>query len=352
LLAVGARQLFFKYCATFDSTDQGNIGPVADLLTEMTGADFTAFCPSFPEAGRRVFQGHLFAGDRLISESPKRHDPLTPMTDPDLVRVLQRQTRLPVGLLPLPVLQQGRAAAEAHVAALKGAGIRYAIADAATPADLERVAELTADWPLMTGNSSVAQYYPALWRQRGSAPAASVPQLPAVRGPAVVIAGSCAERTAEQLRHFAGTRPLLTLDIDAALAGADVVGSAVEWAAARMADGPVAVASTSDPDTVARIQGALGRGEAAGLVERLLAEVADRLVQRGARRLLVAGGETSGAVLDRLGIRRLAVGAYREPGVARAVAVESPGVALCLKSGKLGPVDMILPMLASMETAS
>jgi uncharacterized protein YgbK (DUF1537 family) len=222
LLARGARQLFFKYCATFDSTDDGNIGPCADVLREMTGARLTAFCPSFPEAGRRVFQGHLFADQMLISESPKRFDPLTPMLDPNLVRVLQRQTQTRVGLIPQQVVHAGPAALRAHAARLEDAGIGFAIADAAEPADLATLAELTWDWPLMTGNSSVGAYYPALWRTNGwlkREPDADR-ALPAIDGPGVVLAGSCADRSIEQLKAFERERPVRWIDVEQALDGA------------------------------------------------------------------------------------------------------------------------------------
>ncbi len=163
----GVRQVFYKYCATFDSTPRGNIGPCADLLAQRRDAGFTLFSPAFPEVNRTVYQGHLFAGDILISDSPKRFDPLTPMREPNLVKVLQQQTVARVGLLPHPILAQGAAAATHHAAKLEAAGIGYAIADALDETDLQVTAEASVDWPLMTGGSSVAVYYPELWRKRG-----------------------------------------------------------------------------------------------------------------------------------------------------------------------------------------
>lgn len=353
LQARGARQLFFKYCATFDSTDAGNIGPCADLLREMTGARFTAFCPSFPEAGRRVFQGHLFADDMLISESPKRFDPLTPMLDPSLVRTLQRQTATKVGLLPQQVVHAGLEAMRAQVAQLQATGVGFAIADAAEPDDLAVLAALTWNWPLMTGNSSIGAYYPAHWRRNGwltSAPAD--PSLPAVEGPAVVLAGSCAGRSIEQLRAFAEQRPVLWIDMVRALEGADVVGEALAWALPLLAAGPVAIATSADAAEVERVQARAGKLGAAALAEEVLGRLALRLRDAGVRRFVISGGETSGAVLRHLAVTRLTVGAYEGPGVARAV-TDDPGegrLALCLKSGKLGPVEMLLPMLQGMAS--
>lgn len=352
LLVTGVRQLFFKYCATFDSTDQGNIGPCADALRRLTGNRPTAFCPAFPEAGRRVFQGHLFANDRLISESPKRFDPLTPMTDPDLVRVLQRQTTTPVGLIPHQIIRAGLPEMRAHMAELAAGGIGFAIADAAIPADLAALAELTVEWPLMTGNSSIAAYYPALWRARGwLAEDRKPPALPAVAGRGIVLAGSCADRTMEQLAAFGAHRPVLQIDLKRAIAGTDVVSEAVDWVLPHLANGPAAIATSAPPDIVEEIQGSLGRHDAAALAETILGNIAARLHDAGVRRFLISGGETSGAVLDHLRIRQLRVGAYEAPGIARAVTPGEAPLAICLKSGKLGPADMFLPMLHSMEQA-
>jgi uncharacterized protein YgbK (DUF1537 family) len=352
LQARGVRQVFFKYCATFDSTDAGNIGPCADLLRDMTGARLTAFCPSFPEAGRRVFQGHLFADHMLISESPKRFDPLTPMLDPSLVRTLQRQTRTPVGLIAQQTVRAGLRALRERAETLQQTGVGFAIADAAEPQDLAALAELTWDWPLMTGNSSVAAYYPALWRQHGwMEDTAALPPLPAVHGPGVVLAGSCADRSIEQLKAFEQERPVLWIDVERAIDGVDVAAEAAAWAAERLAEGPVAIATSAQAQTVERVQARIGRHEAAALAEDILGRIAVRLHTAGVKRFVISGGETSGAVLDHLKLDQLQVGPYIAPGVARAVAAGASPIALCLKSGKLGPVDMLLPMLHSMETA-
>lgn len=345
----GARQLFFKYCATFDSTPAGNIGNCADVLRELTGSKFTAFCPSFPEAGRRVFQGHLFADDRLISESPKRHDPLTPMTDPDLVRVLSAQTPTKVGLIPHQVVRAGLDAMAAHCDRLIAAGIGFALADAAVPDDLAALAALTVDWPLMTGNSSIAAYYPALWRKQALVdPLLHAPRLAPVPGPGVVLAGSCADRTRRQLEIFGEQRPVLMIDLIASEADR-LVTEALDWAMPRLAEGPIAIATSAGPEAVAAAQSRLGQRQAALLAEEVLSRLAEAFRAAGVTRFLICGGETSGAVLDRLGITSLRVGAYRAPGISQALAEGPVPLAFCLKSGKLGPEDMLLPMLASME---
>ncbi len=344
LQAVGARQLFFKYCATFDSTDRGNIGPCIEVLMRRTGSRFTACCPTFPEYQRAVFQGHLFVADRLVSESPKRDDPVTPMRDPDLVRVLQRQTSHRVGLISHEDVRAGAAAIARRVDALQAGGIVCAIADAALHPDLAALAAATVDWPLMTGGSSIAAHYPALWRERGWLAAGIDPvSLPAVSGPGVVLAGSCAEQTRRQLEHFSISHPSLALDLDAYSRGHDVVAEALAWAGEHLATQPVAISTSAAPDAVAQLQSRLGVAAAAALAEQLLGRIAAGLRQAGVRRFVVAGGETSGAVLEHLGVQRLRVGPFAGPSLPLALddgpdAGAQPLI-LCLKSGKLGALD-------------
>jgi len=343
LRARGVRQVFYKYCATFDSTPRGNIGPCADLLADRLDARFTLFSPAFPEVNRTVYQGHLFAGDVLISRSPKRFDPLTPMREPNLVTVLQQQTKRRVGLLSHQVLSRGAAAVRAEVTRLAAEGVAYAIADALDESDLMVTAEASVDWPLMTGGSSIAAYYPDLWRARGwtgsagaSAPSASVPG-----GPAIVLAGSCAERTFDQLAHFARRRPVLYLDPARALDGVDLVAEALSFAERELAAGPAAIATSARPGPVAELQRRLGRRRAAHLAEDILARIARGLFQRGIRRFVVSGGETSGAVLDALGIEALEVDPYISAGQSHSTSLGSEPISFWLKSGKLGPVEML-----------
>jgi 3-dehydrotetronate 4-kinase len=345
----GVRQIFYKYCATFDSTPRGNIGPCADLLAERRAAGFTLFSPAFPEVNRTVYQGHLFAGDILISESPKRFDPLTPMREPNLVKVLQQQTATRVGLLPHPILVQGAAATARHAVRLEAQGIGYAIADALDEADLQVTAEASVDWPLMTGGSSVAVYYPELWRKRGwltrsdGEVPGKAPSLPG--GPAVVLAGSCAERTFDQLAHFGRQRPVLFLDPARALddtAGVEgLVAGALAFAERELARGPAAIATSARPEEVATLQRRLGRRRAAHLAEGILARIASGLYARGIRRFVISGGETSGAVLEALEVEALEVDSYVTAGQSHSMTTGKDPVSFYLKSGKLGPVEML-----------
>ena len=353
LLAKGTpRQMFFKYCATFDSTRHGNIGPCADHLADRLGVDFTAFCPAFPEVKRTVFQGHLFAFDQIISESPKRLDQLTPMRDPNLVRVLQQQTPHRVGLIRHEDFKDGVDAARARIEALKQDGIRYAIADGADEDDLRMLAAVSVDWPLMTGGSSVAVYYPDLWRARGLVDGHSSLSLPKVDGHAAVLAGSCTERTAEQVEHFGRLRPVLRLDLAAVGGDPAAADKAVAWAAERIASGPIAITTAARPEAVAAIQSRFGRRRAARMAEQLLGQIAIGLRGLGVRRFVIAGGETSGAVVEALRIRALAVGPYEAPGQSKAVALAEPELSFYLKSGKLGPVDMFERVLEETTSAS
>jgi uncharacterized protein YgbK (DUF1537 family) len=337
------RQVFFKYCATFDSTPRGNIGPCADRLMDLTGAEFTAFCPAFPAVARTVFQGHLFAFDQMISRSLKRNDPLTPMREPDLVRVLQAQTTRPVGLIRHEDLRGGMPAVSARVGWLREQGIAYAISDGADDDDLASLAAVVIDWPLMTGGSTVCEFYAPLWRARGlTAADALAPALPKGRGHGVVLAGSCAERTFEQLEVFGARHPVRMIDPLAALGRvAQTVDEALTWAGAHIERAPFAIAVSSRPDQVAALQDKLGRRAAARLGEEIMGGIARGLVAMGVRKFVVAGGETSGAVIEALEFHALEVGPYEGPGTSRAASTGPDPMSFYLKPGKLGAIDML-----------
>jgi uncharacterized protein YgbK (DUF1537 family) len=347
LHALGARQLFLKYCATFDSLPTGNIGNVAEALREIGGEAPVLFCPTYPEAGRIVVRGHMFAGHQLLSESPKRHDPLTPMTNSNLAEVLAPQTRFPVGVLQYETVAAGADAIRAFAEAQHAAGTPFLITDAILPEDLRRIAEASVDWPVMTGGASVAAYYPPLWAARGWMQPGNQPPIPGQPGPAAVLAGSCADRTREQVAVFARNHEVLSLDpLDPVEASTE---RALAWAASRMGERPVCITTSDDPARVAAAQEKLGAIAAGRRAEALLAGTAAGLVQRGLRRLLVAGGETSGAIVENLGIPALDVAPFKAIGVGRCHAALPVPLALCLKSGKLGAPDMFAAALAEME---
>ncbi len=339
LRAAGARQIYFKYCSTFDSTDRGNIGPVADALCDALGAEFTVANPSFPTNKRTVYQGYLFVGDVLLSESGMRNHPLTPMTDPSLVRVLQRQTRHKVGLVPVTVVNRGAEAVRAAFEALRREGVRHAILDSLDDAHLATLGEACAGLPLVTGGSGMAMGLPANFVRAGLLERGAHAPLPPISGAAAVISGSCSLATQGQVAHMRATHDALEVDPLAAAAGRDVAAEALDWAASRLGERPVLIYSTASPEAVAAVQAKLGREHAGALVEETLAKVARGLVARGVRRLVVAGGETSGAVVSALGVEGLQIGAEIDPGVPWTASLSEPRLALALKSGNFGGPD-------------
>lgn len=345
----GCRQFFFKYCSTFDSTDAGNIGPVADALLGALASDFTIFCPAFPANGRTIFNGYLFVGPVLLSESGMRHHPLTPMTDPSLVRVLQRQTRRKVGLIPLSIVQAGVDATRAAIARLRGEGIAHAVIDAVADADLMTIGAACAGLPLITGGSGVSMGLPANFRQAGLLPTTdSAAALPPVKGHAAILAGSCSTATLGQIADFEKRGAALRLDTVALCDGRDVVGPALAWAQARLGNAPVLVSSSGTPDEVKALQARFGLEASSQRIEAAMASLARGLVDAGVGRLVVAGGETSGAVVNALGARALRIGPEIDPGVPWTAATTEGGrvVALALKSGNFGTVDFFTKAFA------
>jgi len=347
LQGAGARQFYFKYCSTFDSTPQGNIGPVTEALMDALDTDFTIACPAFPENGRTIFRGHLFVGDVLLSDSGMRDHPLTPMTDSNLVRVLQAQSRARVGLVRYDTVAQGAAAIRARFAALRDDGVRMAVADAIDNDDLRALAAACVDLPLVTAGSGLALGLPVAYAERGWVrPDAVAAELPKVGGHAAVLSGSCSAATNSQVQHWLQSgRPGFRIDPLALARGAPVARDALDWARERIADEPVLIYATSAPEEVKAIQAALGAGPAGQLVEQCLSSIAAQLPVLGVRRLIVAGGETSGAVVQALNVRTLRVGAPIDPGVPWTQAEGRP-LLLALKSGNFGTVDFFSKALS------
>lgn len=349
----GCRQIFFKYCSTFDSTDAGNIGPVADALLDALGADFSIACPAFPENGRTVYRGHLFVGDALLSESGMEHHPLTPMTDANLVRVLQRQTTSKVGLLRYDALAGGEDGVRAAIGKLRGDGVRLAIADALNDADLYTLGAACSDLTLITGGSGVALGLPENFRRAGLLTASETAgALPAVAGRAVVIAGSASKATNGQVAEWLASRPGFRVDPLALARGEAVVEAALAFAA-QYDDRPVLIYATASPDDVRAVQQQLGTAAAGHLVESALGEIARRLRDAGVRRFVVAGGETSGAVVQALDVKLLRIGSQIDPGVPATASVGGDvPLALALKSGNFGTVDFFAKALRQLEGAA
>ena len=345
LQAQGARQTYFKYCSTFDSTAQGNIGPVTEALMEALGTDFTIATPAFPDNQRTVFKGHLFVGDVLLNESGMQNHPLTPMTDANLVRVLQGQCRRKVCLIDYKVVAQGEAAIRARIEQLRADGVGVAVVDAISNDDLLRLGPALKDRPLVTAGSGVAIGLPANF---GIAPSSTASALPRATGLQAVVSGSCSLATNRQVLTFiqAGG-PALGIDplqIAAQQAtGVDVVADALAWAGPLLNQGPVLIYSSADATAVKSVQGMLGVEAAGALVERTLAAIARGLVGLGVRQLVLAGGETSGACVQALAISQMKIGPQIDPGVpwchAQTEAAPQEGLHLTLKSGNFGTDD-------------
>lgn len=330
LRAAGCRQFFWKYCSTFDSTPKGNIGPVAEALLRALGGDRAVVCPSFPENRRTVYQGYLFVGDRLLHETSMRNHPLTPMTDANLIRLMDAQSSRKSGLIPLETVREGAEAVKARMDELAAQGTPWLVCDALSDADLRAIG---ADGP--------------------------VPPAPVnAPGLALVLAGSCSQATQAQVARFTRQRPGFALDpLALAEDHGGYVAEAVAFARRHCPDGPCIVYSTASPDRVAATQARFGREAAGAMIERALADIAAALVETGVRRILVAGGETSGAVVSRLGVRALRIGETIAPGVPWTETLldpaqpDAPHLALALKSGNFGGEDFFMQALGLLENA-
>jgi uncharacterized protein YgbK (DUF1537 family) len=306
------------------------------------GTDFAIACPAFPENGRTVYRGNLFVGDLLLSESGMRDHPLTPMTDANLVRTLQRQTKSKVGLLRYDSVQRGVGALAEARATLQANHVRLAIADAISDADLYTLGEACAGDVLITGGSGLALGLPGNFKRAGLLPeSGDAERLPLVEGLSVVIAGSCSQATQAQVAFWKESgRPAFRIDVLALAKNAqDVVDAALAFAQQLIHSQPVLIYATSTPDEVAAIQRQLGPSESGNLVEHALADIAQRLRDKGVRRYIVAGGETSGAVVNALQVKALAIGPQIDPGVPWTVSTGEERYALALKSGNFGTID-------------
>jgi 3-dehydrotetronate 4-kinase len=349
----GADHLLFKVCSTFDSTDAGNIGPVMDALRADSGDAIVLVTPAFPETGRTVYQGNLFVGAVPLNESPLKDHPLNPMHDSNLVRVLARQSKTKVGLAGLADIARGPDAMRARLADLAAKGFGAAIADAVFERDLETIGAVALDHRVSVGASGLglglarALVVSAKVKSNTADAASDAP----VGGAAACLAGSCSQATLQQITSAERAMPVLHLDADQVVAGKDEARRALAWAKERLEHGPVLIASSSTPDQVAALQARHGRDTAGHAIEQAMADIAEGLVEAGVRRLVVAGGETSGAVVDRLRIPGFLVGAEIAAGVPvlRAVGARDGKMLLALKSGNFGGPEFFSDALKLMR---
>jgi 3-dehydrotetronate 4-kinase len=349
----GARHVLFKVCSTFDSTDAGNIGPVMDALRADSGDTIVLVTPAFPETGRTVYQGNLFVGSVPLNESPLKDHPLNPMHDSNLVRVLARQSRTQIGLVDLADIARGPDAVRGRLANLSGKGIGAAIADAVFERDLETIGKVALDHRVSVGASGLglglARALVASGNVKSNA-ANAIADAP-VGGPAACLAGSCSQATLQQIAKAEQAMPVLHLDPDRVVAGSDEARRALAWARERLQEGPILIASSSTPEEVAALQARHGRDAAGHAIEQAMADIAEGLVSSGVRRLVVAGGETSGAVVDRLQIPGFLVGVEIAAGVPvlRAVGISGGDMLLALKSGNFGGPEFFSDALKLMR---
>jgi len=349
LRGLGAEQIFFKYCSTFDSTADGNIGPVADALLDALDDDFALVCPAFPANDRSVYMGHLFVGGLLLEESSMKDHPLTPMRDSQLVRLMSAQSKKRVGLLPYPVVSAGVEATRDAIAGLRVEGVSYGVADALTDEDLLTLGAAASDHRLITGGSGLALGLPGNFRRRGLLGEPRPAELPDASGPALVLAGSCSQATRGQVAYACDQWPHLKLDVDRLAAGEPVAAEAIAWARNQAPGTPLLVYASADPEEVATTQARHGRERAGLLVEAAFGTIARELVEAGWRRLVVAGGETSGAVVSALGVRALRIGPEIDPGVPWTETLDDPHLALALKSGNFGARDFFVKALEMLD---
>ena len=343
LRSQGAQQVYFKYCSTFDSTSEGNIGPVTEALLDALRSDFTIATPAFPDNGRTVFRGYLFVGDVLLHESGMQNHPLTPMTDSNLVRVLQAQCSRKVGLVDYRFVAKGADAIVARIRELKKQGVAIAIVDAISNEDLIRLGAALKGMPLVTAGSGVAIGIPANF---GFAPSGAASELPRASGSRAIVSGSCSAATNRQVHAFAAAGgESFHVDPRGVARGIDVVTQALAWAASRLSQRPLLLYSTGEPDDVSAVQEQLGAQHAGAMIEKTLAAVVRGLVELGVRQLVVAGGETAGACVQALEIDQLRIGPQIDPGVPWCHAHTSfapEGLHLALKSGNFGTDDFFV----------
>lgn len=336
LQAVGAGTFFWKYCSTFDSTGKGNIGPVAEAIMRKLGCSQTVYCPSFPENGRTVFQGHMFVGEELLSDSPMRAHPLTPMTDSSLPRLLSPQVSGSVGLINQNVVSSGVAAVQSRLALLGADGVSHVILDAINDDDLSVLGPALAPMKFVTGGSAIALPLVQALSNSDRTDHGTSETLEIANAP-LVLSGSCSATTQKQVAHFAQNHPAFKLNPLELASEAGALEKAKNWLKAQTVGAPKMIYATAEPDAVKKAQAVLGRDRAGQLVEDALAELAQFALQIGHRQFVVAGGESSGAVTKALSVKQLKIGKEIAPGVPWTYTMSgSIPVALALKSGNFG----------------
>jgi uncharacterized protein YgbK (DUF1537 family) len=330
LKAQGCTQFFFKYCSTFDSTPQGNIGPVADALAEALDAHKVIVCPAFPGTGRSIYQGHLFVKDKLLNQSGMENHPLTPMTDADIRRWLSHQTKFDVGHVDISTVQSGPPAIKQKLNDAHKSDQRLIVVDAIVDDDLMAIGKAASNLPLITGGSGVALGLPANF---GCSPAR--PLWRGQQGKVAALSGSCSIATREQIKLHKDVAPSFEINARDVIEGTLNSEALVDWFL--KSEGIPLAYSSADPNVVKAIQEEFGLKKSSETLEAFFADVARGLVANGVARIITAGGETSGAVVEALEITQLVIGPEIAPGVPALRANDD--LVLALKSGNFGQPD-------------
>ena len=342
------KQYFWKYCSTFDSTPKGNIGPVAQALLNQLGAKNTIVCPAFPENKRSIYKGYLFVADQLLNESSMRDHPVTPMRDASLVRLLEPQVTGKVGLVALDTVHKGPEAIATALDALAANGVQFAVTDAVEDQDLFTIGKACANMPLITGGSGIALGLPENYRAAGLLPQRENSAIfPEIMGKTAILSGSCSTATRAQLSQYRDYGlPMRQIDPLQLNKGPEHLNDILQWSEEHLAnDTPVLVYASEESNKVAEVQALLGQEHSGQLVENALATLAKAYVKLGVRRFIVAGGESSGAVVQALDITGLQIGPQIAPGVPWTVSIGTPSLALALKSGNFGGKDFFADAL-------
>lgn len=350
LQQLGAEHLFFKYCSTFDSTDDGNIGPVTEALMEALGEGHTIACPAFPTNGRTVYNGHMFVFDQLLSDSPMRNHPLTPMTDSNLVEVLQRQTRHKVGLANYQAIDQGIDATRESLHALAADGVNISIVDTLNNRHIDTLGAAVQDMTFVTGGSAIGGGIARAWIKAGrTGSKADIQAFQFPKGHAAVLAGSCSAATRAQVALAKRSMPWFKLDAGRLMNGDDPVDEVLNWAAGKVDAGPILVYSSDEPEIIKSLEREHGRETTGSRVEQAIADIARGLHAMNVTRWVVAGGETSGAVVQALDVSIVNIGEEIDPGVPWTISGGDTPVALALKSGNFGAEDFFAKALSKIR---
>ena len=336
LQKVGAERFYFKYCSTFDSTPEGNIGPVTDALLDRLDQDFTVVCPALPVNGRTTYKGYLFVHDVPLHESGMRNHPITPMTDSSLVRLMDGQSQGRTGTVEMSVVEQGAEAVRSALASLREQGFRYAVLDALTDEHVRVLGAATSDLRLTTGGSGLGG---GLAEALSGGAGASASGWADEGGRTVVLSGSASEMTNSQVAAYQEKAPSWAVDVDRLLQDPDAYADEVRsWVLEQPETPAPMVYATAGPDEVSRIQAEHGAERASAAVEDLFARLSASLAEAGVRRFIVAGGETSGSVTTALGVTGFEVGPQIAPGVPWVRSLNTD-IDLALKSGNFGAED-------------